>query len=431
MQQWEANDIDQAFKEAAEKANFSYKSEGWKLMNARIQFAQNIDVFIKIIAVGAVVLVIGVVGYFTINTENPSERNLQFAEASDYDTPTALYNRENEPEYGNTLSEESGIIGNETELNQSNFSNSATEPIVISEEVSQGLEDQTNGHESNNFGIDNNFGETQNQSVIMRSQNTLFPIKPIGENNYVNEETARDESFSPITFKHAELPTESVSSLPNTISFHNIQVRNEEDIEPSERRTLSKVSLGVSLAPDYSGVSFKGNQAGYSMGISVSYHLLDRFSINSGVYYSNKGYRTNKGYKPYEGIWKEIQKPEIINAESQIIEIPLNIRLDFLTLGKNNIFIGSGLSTYFMLNEDYWFIYDGEGTHAIPWMGARRQNKHFFGIYNFSVGIQRRLSEHLAIEIEPYIKLPISGIGVGQVNLTSSGTFITARYFFR
>ena len=54
-----------------------------------------------------------------------------------------------------------------------------------------------------------------------------------------------------------------------------------------------------------------------------------------------------------------------------------------------------------------------------------------FGIYNFSLGYQKAIGSQWFLEIEPFIKVPLGGVGFGEVKLWSTGSFFSLKYNFR
>ena len=52
---------------------------------------------------------------------------------------------------------------------------------------------------------------------------------------------------------------------------------------------------------------------------------------------------------------------------------------------------------------------------------AYNGNRHLFSILNVSAGYERKISKTLHIQAEPYLNLPLSGVGEGKVKLHSAG----------
>jgi hypothetical protein len=80
-----------------------------------------------------------------------------------------------------------------------------------------------------------------------------------------------------------------------------------------------------------------------------------------------------------------------------------------------------------MKRETYDYYYKDPPSQTIEnksWT-FNNANKHFFTILNLSAGYQRKLNRSLSLTAEPYIKIPLDGIGFGNLKLNSAGIAIT------
>ena len=53
-------------------------------------------------------------------------------------------------------------------------------------------------------------------------------------------------------------------------------------------------------------------------------------------------------------------------------------------------------------------------------------NKHLFSVLSLSAGYQFNLSPKISFSAEPYIKIPLNGVGYGKVKLKETGVLFTA-----
>jgi hypothetical protein len=104
-----------------------------------------------------------------------------------------------------------------------------------------------------------------------------------------------------------------------------------------------------------------------------------------------------------------------------VLDIPLNVSYQLFSKGNNSIALGTGFSSYFMLKENYRFDYSAESGWKPYNLEVRNQNTHLFGVVNIDVNYQRRLNSKFSAVIQPYMKLPVTGIGNGRVDLKSTG----------
>jgi hypothetical protein len=79
-----------------------------------------------------------------------------------------------------------------------------------------------------------------------------------------------------------------------------------------------------------------------------------------------------------------------------------------------------------MKNEvyNYYYKYTPTSLTITKKWTIRDQNNHYFSILTISAGYQRKIGNHISLTDEPYIKLPLIGVGFGKVKLNSGGIFL-------
>jgi hypothetical protein len=111
-----------------------------------------------------------------------------------------------------------------------------------------------------------------------------------------------------------------------------------------------------------------------------------------------------------------------------MFEIPVNIRFDFATKKNHGFFAKTGLSSYLMTSENYTFNYAGMPPY--PLKNDSLQN-NIFSILQISGGYERVISDKTKIRVEPYVKIPLEGIGKGDMPITSFGIYLGITHSFR
>lgn len=175
------------------------------------------------------------------------------------------------------------------------------------------------------------------------------------------------------------------------------------------------------------GSSIKNVTAMY--GIGIGYQVNKRFSVQTGLYAGSKKYKTDSsGYYHKPGYWRMV-KIKSINADCFIYNVPLSIRYN-LTLGRQgNFYTVGGLSSYFMQREIYEYYYTYRNSDSIRYRKeVFGENRHIMAILDLSMGYERKLGKHLSIQAEPYLKIPLKGVGEGKVNLYSAGFMLGLKF---
>jgi hypothetical protein len=177
-------------------------------------------------------------------------------------------------------------------------------------------------------------------------------------------------------------------------------------------------------------------QAGYSLGILAGYRFNKRFSIESGVLWDKKNYYS-------DGKYFDKSKTSIPNSVSiknldgycNMFEIPISIRYSFASRNNHNFFLGVGLSSYLMKKE--YYNYAGEITYSSGGWGTysgdttyKNSTNNFFSVLQISGGYEYSIGKNTNIRIEPYVKIPFQGIGIGSMPISSFGLYFGISHLF-
>lgn len=189
-------------------------------------------------------------------------------------------------------------------------------------------------------------------------------------------------------------------------------------------------TLSILAAPDLTSVSGAGSPSlSQNIGLLYTYPISKRISISIGTVYARKNYRSPYSFYRPKSPPASSQLPDKVDANCDVIDIPLVINYNLLQL-KNGIKlnVSSGMSSYFMLRERYAFEYTGEGSYYTQPYGAyevKGENKHIMGIADFSISAEKKISDKVSIGVRPFMKVPLTGIGYGRTKLESKGIAVS------
>ncbi|MBV9988159.1 MAG: hypothetical protein JO301_10790, partial [Chitinophagaceae bacterium] len=102
-------------------------------------------------------------------------------------------------------------------------------------------------------------------------------------------------------------------------------------------------------------------------------------------------------------------------------DVPLLVRYTFSPRGKNNFYLSTGLSSYFMTNENYNYFFYSQGNPVTRNVNYASDDQHLLSILHISGGFETRMASNMTLQIEPYAKLPLGGVGLGNIRLSSFG----------
>lgn len=261
------------------------------------------------------------------------------------------------------------------------------------------------------------------------AKTSLFKNKPA---------TAEDKTF--IIEEHNLVKAKPVTNIVdsnNTIVTKAEQVNLQSAIADSSvnNKKLSKKRqknfkpyfyYSLVAGPDVSVIKFqKTSNAGYSLGVMLGYQVTKQLSIITGALFDKKLYYTNGKYLDTSRL-KLPGHSIVLNADGycKMIEIPVNIKYDF-NIHAHSWFLSTGLSSYLMQQEDYNLEYTRYNTPYRKEYGYSHSSKDWFSILNISGGYQKSLGKQTNISISPYFKIPLKGIGIGKLPLSSTGIYLS------
>ena len=287
-----------------------------------------------------------------------------------------------------------------------------------------------------------------------KQSSTLNPFTPVKNDSSIPGYSelkllnSRD-TFTPLN--SAQVLAVNSSIIPNTaigitgrepaLNMGGLSFSTKKDApytpeRPSSQNSVGKWALSLAFSPDLNSVKGIGKSSfGISAGMGLSYKIGKSIAATTGLFYSQKAYSSDKtSYhvteKPFATWTSYSQK---IDADCRVLDIPLNLNITLKDKPRGKILASAGLSSYIMLSEKYNFIYNP--SPGYPATGReysiRNDNQHILSVVNLSLGIEKPLTEQSSIVIQPYAKLPLTGIGQGKTDLKSFGIGFQLNYSLR
>ncbi|TDW96624.1 outer membrane beta-barrel protein [Dinghuibacter silviterrae] len=198
-------------------------------------------------------------------------------------------------------------------------------------------------------------------------------------------------------------------------------------------KKVSGFYAGAIAGPDLSNVKWQELQnPGYSMGLLLGYRFNKSLSVEASALWAHKVYYT-------AGQYFSTKKTDIppsdtlmtLKGNCSMFEIPINLRWDFLYTKSGSFYATAGLSSYMMKKEAYGYL--AKDGYSSWWGDAKYLNSgnDFFSIMNLSVGYSLTWKGVGDVRIEPYFKIPLKGVGIGSLPITSTGLYLGLTHSFR
>jgi len=271
----------------------------------------------------------------------------------------------------------------------------------------------------------------QNGTAVEAKQETASNGALLNKNSTINNSnTTTDEAVATTNSKPLlALNKAKIDTVKTTDSSSNITTKAVEKKKDSLGNKY--FYAGLLYARDKSSIGFEPNKGrGYSYQLLVGYWLSKRLSFETGIHIEKKElYTTNDNY--YKKVLSPVGTILWIESESRLIEIPLTVKYDMLNSKKHNFFGTLGISSYITNSEHLEYEEELNGVTTSEYLELEKRTSDLFASANFSLGYQYTLGKKLKFRIEPYINLPIKGIGKGEAPIVSKGVYLGLIYQFQ
>jgi hypothetical protein len=183
---------------------------------------------------------------------------------------------------------------------------------------------------------------------------------------------------------------------------------------------------GLVASPDITTVKMqRTSNVGYNVGLIAGYRISKRLAVETGVIYERKYYySTGKYFNTKKTPWPGTMKVLDVDGWCNMFELPVNVRYTFAMGAKSSWYVNGGISSYIMNKQGYNYSYEYYGTYGSRDWEYKTTTKDWLSNIHAGVGYERQLGVLGTLRIEPYIKIPVKGIGVGELPVTSVGVNI-------
>ncbi len=214
-------------------------------------------------------------------------------------------------------------------------------------------------------------------------------------------------------------------------------VSTEKDYRAINPRAERKVRFGINVAPGMSATS-SGSSFNYSGGVNLDIAITSNLQISTGVQIEHQSVVSkSSGYN--SAIPADVYRAELVN-----LDIPINITWNVASGKSGSYYISGGISSIAYLSEKYsTTTYRQElkefattaavgsednktyrleqvkttNTRSVP----SAQVQDLAGRINLIIGFKRELTPGLSLHIEPFLKIPVTGMASEKLRFTTSG----------
>jgi opacity protein-like surface antigen len=249
--------------------------------------------------------------------------------------------------------------------------------------------------------------------------------KEISSGDQVTNESSPEKS------QNIEADLRSFRSKP--FAYADSRITKEKKINSSSKAKTPLANRWTFMAlggMDYSRINGTGNnKPGYILGGQVSFDLSKRWSFNTGFAVTRKNYSAQgNDFKKPNGSWLNYVDLKGIDGDCNMWEIPLNVRYNITTNPRLKFFATTGINSYIMRKQAYTYDYLYNGVPTTRDWETSSQHNDWFKILNLSFGIEKAINESWSIQAEPYARVPLKGVGYGEMDISSYGVSVGIKY---
>lgn len=246
---------------------------------------------------------------------------------------------------------------------------------------------------------------------ITKKENSVTTVKVVNPQQE-NDDIVTTEAKKEIT-DTPDKKEKLISNEPKTTEKNN----------PKDK-SKNKPGLYYGIAAGAELNEVKGQpmtKAGLTAGVVLGVQLYKKTAIETGVQVTQKKYYSDgKYFKPKAGSMPANMSVNSLRSTSTVIEIPVAVKYNF-SKKKNTLYAKAGVSSYIMTKEanKYQAVVSGQQQEV----NSTYKNNHsyFASDIRISAGYQHTVGKKLNIRVEPFIQIPLKGIGVGNMPVTSTG----------
>jgi hypothetical protein len=219
-----------------------------------------------------------------------------------------------------------------------------------------------------------------------------------------------------------------VASKSSVETIHSNQLPLIDSIARSTstsnpRKPRAKIYIGLATGPEFNQVKNQGLQkTGFDAGFIAGYQHNRKLSVETGLFLSKKYYFSDGKY-----FNMDMPGMKVVSLEGSctVLEIPLKLKYGIVTRNKMTLFSSAGISSYMMINEkNNYLLRQLNGTQQSMIASYDERCRYFAATVDLSIGCQHTLGKSTNLRIEPYLQLPLKGIGVGTIPVKSAGMHI-------
>lgn len=452
-------DFDQQIADAAEKHHPMYHEEAWGRMNRLLNehLPESRKKKRRLLLWLPLLLLLTAGGYFMLQPGNgqPGLAEKKQTGTSSSGTISNEAPKENkgtiptvqQPVQPAVIPGKNPELPTANENNNSNVNIKDKAPVVFrtrsgtsKKSFSEKKANYTNNDEAitGSYPTQNSRKQNRSNSIVKnnKQQNSLPPV--ILKEEEGNEPLVTEAIPEPPTVKEPDNINEvsktipaADNNLPKTNTAPVVVQKTPIKVKRNGNGFGNAFAITLSAGADMAVVHFtEPGQKRFVAGAGLQYQVNKNMAVRAGFYQARKVYAAQpQDYHPDYSYNPPGHTLLSVDGNCRVFEIPVSVAYTVNPGKKLNIFAAAGVSSMIMKTEDYHYNYKTNyGQYRGYDYNLENKNEHLFSSIDFSLGTEKKLGERLFFRVEPYLRLPLRGVGYGNVRLKSAGVLFTAGF---
>lgn len=255
-------------------------------------------------------------------------------------------------------------------------------------------------------------------------QQSSTPATPIKRTEGINETQLVDSTYAASQIDNPQ--TARIGIEMNTTTQQQSSDNEQQPITP-KRKSLQQHRLyaGLMAGVAFNEVKNQGfKKPGFDVGIIAGYRISKGISLEAGLVYSKKYYFSDGKYFSMDKMSGSVPtEMKILSLEgnSSVYQIPVAIRYNIVYKKEATIFASAGISSYILTKEKNDYQTSMNGVQQ-PMIGMyKKVSAGFASSFDVSIGYEHELQKTAIIRIQPYLQIPLKGMGMGSMQVMSTG----------
>ena len=419
--QYQNDDMDDLFRRAADGYPLKLQDEGWDAIAGKLAASGAVATSIvskkskenkyKLVILALLILIVsGTTLFFALNKENKNIKNnftLKNKE-SIKTSPGDKYYPDNNVK-NNAISISEAINPINPVIGEKTTSSKTTKQILVYPSYTK--------TSITNANISYTDELVKKKNELKENEN-----KP-DENNTKIQDINNENSIVKISQVKQEDKIETKIEKSKEIIFAKSGNGNEK--KKIKRKNI--FYIGILAGPQFNEVKSQGfSNPGFSVGLLTGVNITKSLAFETGLFISQKKYFSSGEYFNMKTVAASMpvgMKVISLNGKSTVLEIPLKLKYDFLKKNNGSFFGTVGASSYILTKETNKYLVDVNGNQQKLTRNYSNNGKYVTAELNLSAGYDYKLKQK-TIRIEPYVQLPMKGIGVGSMPIMSTGIHV-------